>query len=150
MASPRCLVCSMMTMSDVTEDRALSVRRYPCPKCGTYEADFAAAPYVGEFALGSVERAVLSYAIRRMSRGGRELPLIHTEKVKEILANTSLPDPLEQIDNFVVWLAENVRPGSYEDAEDEVHQAVLGAEAPNGVEWAVRNLHEAGLLLKDD
>ena len=143
-----CAICGLPTYG-VKNDTERQVRRYPCPQCAPFDLSVEAGDAIHQTAKGPTERAVLSFAVRRIPRKGREVPLITGGLVRSLVETTKLPDALEQLDNLVVWFGETTQTGEYVNV-DERFQAVVGAARREGVEWATRNLLDVGLLLRGD
>lgn len=147
MASRSCPVCGSLT-HEVQFDSERKVRRYLCGRCGDYRLPVETEAALPDIAKTPKERAVLSYAIRRMART-TEPPLVLPDMVGTIVSTVKLPEPPEQIDNLVIWLGENTESGQYEYV-NETHQAVVGVTSLDGIHWALRSLEETGLVMKRD
>lgn len=113
------------------------------PLCGEYRITEQGRNWLQRNLDDSVERrAVLTHAIRRMvdaNRGG--LVDLTREWVKTIVQTGSLPQPNEQIDNLIAWIAEHTAAGQYVTIGPN-HRAIMGAVDASVVGWALDYLEE--------
>lgn len=78
---------------------------------------------------GAVERvengrAILSYALYRMTQR-EQWAMVSSTLLENILANTFLPSPMEQLDNLVLWCGETQKsPGRETDPTDQTISAI--------------------------
>lgn len=107
---------------------------YDCPRCGPYSLSLE----VNQDLVWWLDRtingaAVLSYALYRMTKGRSDWPIVTTAQLKNILENTTLPLPKEQLDNFVVWLGDSQSSTSHVVSITSQSAAATGAVDINGV-----------------
>ena len=77
---------------------------FECGRCGPYLLSDEASEDLPTLLLRNRPDAEkLSYAIYRMTRK-KNWPLITSEVLHAVIKNVTLPGPLEQLDNFVLWL----------------------------------------------
>src|SRR5262245_51059540 len=139
--------CPVCRTPDVSNESSTSRRRYQCPRCGDYFLSSQADEAIVDIARTRQARAVLSYAIRRMPRPSKGPPTLWSEDVERLVRETKLPDPLEQLDNLVVWLGENTESGTYVEVDD-TYQALVGVASASGLSWVVQSLCDVGILLE--
>ena len=115
-----------------------------CPRCGQYQVDYVTKGYLNleEFTSKS---AILSHAIRKMQRSN-EFPLLDLASIKRIVQNV-LPKPSEQVNNFILWLGDNLPSfGDEVDVYGLVMQAEIGARTQEGMDKVVEHLVEKKLI----
>jgi hypothetical protein len=89
--------------------------------------------------------ALVSNAIRRLGKT-TEWPMVSTIRVDEFL-KTSLPSVREQINNMVIYLAEDTDgPGELTDLETESHQSIAGSKTEAGFVLVLQYLEDSGLV----
>ena len=71
--------------------------------------------------------------------------LLDNDLVKAILKKP-LPSPAEQVNNLIVWFAENLSHGEQFLVQPPTHQSIIGAKNPDGVAFILNHLIEEGLL----
>lgn len=99
----QCPVCNTeLKKTESREDRYF----FECPRCGPYSfSGTAQAMIAGQLERSHEGRARLSHALYRMTK--REpWVLVSSELLKNILENTELPRPQEQLENLILWLGE--------------------------------------------
>ena len=91
--------------------------------------------------------AVLSYAIRRTPRRGRDTTVFDAEACKKIIEQDFLPTPQEQAENLIRWLGTNLPgPGEVVIVSFDVHGAIVGVQSKPGFVFVVNGLVASGLL----
>lgn len=138
-----CPVCnSKLKNSDLRGDRNF----YECPRCGPYSLSFEAKqdlPWYLEQSKNS--RARLSHALYHMTKR-EQWALVTTELLKNILNNTVLPRPHEQLENLILWLGEaQPNMGATIEAEENAIAAV-GVVDISSLGFLASQAIEAGLL----
>lgn len=85
--------------------------RYECEVCGRYDASDS----VLEDKLNSdhdqltvMQRAVLSHRIREANDAGRDVPLLTSYVVEDVIANGKLPTPAQQATNVIRFVGDRV------------------------------------------
>lgn len=99
-----CPVCETeLAKTERRGNRAL----FECPRCGPYSLP-GTAEVMLPMAIEGVEfgRAILSYALHRMTKR-EQWATVSSDVLENILRNTSLPSPMEQLDNLVLWYGQN-------------------------------------------
>jgi len=139
-----CPVCA--SLLEKTEPRG-DATYYSCPRCGQFVLSNTLIATLPGTLEGKDERiAILSHSLRKMQKKGGE-PFQDTDFVKRII-KTKLPNPSQQADNFILWLAENLPgPGERIWVEGATHQSIIGAKSPNGFALVVEHLLKKGYLL---
>ncbi len=101
---------------------------YDCPRCGEFSVDFVMHASLKGILDNDTERiALLSHSVRRM-----KTPLLSKDIVETVLKG-KLPNPMEQADNFILWLGDNVKgPGECMDIRAQTHQSIIGAKSDDG------------------
>jgi len=138
--SEPCPVCK--TISEIENTNPFYIT---CPRCGLYRIYHLNKALLASKPLEPTNVAILSHAIRKMQRN-TEIPLLDPETVAHILQN-SLPKPEEQMNNFVLWLGDNI-PGLGEMVHINglVMQAEIGARTQNGVDAIIDHLVEKNFI----
>lgn len=126
---------------------------YSCRRCGKFEiTEEVFEDYIDGIRKDTDKIALVSYELRQMQReSDDQAPVIHSDLMK-ILLEKELPRPSEQIDNFIIWLGNNL-PGIGETIElipYEDHLPIIGAKTIDGFRLIVNYLKEEGLLSHDD
>ena len=98
-----CPACKTELKSITTRD---DMYFYECPRCGPYSLSGSAAAILPHSLSSTADAATkLSYALYRMSR--REpWAMLDSNLLENIVHNTELPRPIEQLDNLLLWLGE--------------------------------------------
>lgn len=129
--------------------------QYDCVNCGSYiivrTAEKTLKDRFGNIGVAR-KRAVLSHAIRRMGRN-RVTPNLSSEDVQRILAEDFLPTPAEQVNNFILALAEEALSKGYGHFEDIVYRdyrARVGAINAVDVKYIGSCVVDAGLFEEID
>jgi len=126
--SAKCPVCSMEMSEPAHDDFETRAKIYSCPNCGCFKLDPRGQSLVAKISSNNPEQLpLLSYAIRRMNHG-TDFPSVSAELIEEILSNSHLPSPTEQVENLLLWLGENLRFfGEWIRIIPQKHTAVIGA-----------------------
>jgi hypothetical protein len=119
---------------------------FNCPRCGEFLLSRSVLKAFTSQLLKDDEEqiAILSHAIRKMQRRD-EIPCLDSYLIDRLLQN-SLPSLSEQINNFILWLGKNTKPGKAEYVEPSKHQSILGAATPEGFSFVIRHLFEIGFI----
>lgn len=148
-----CPVCKRSAHESVAEAHA--VHYYDCDRCGPYRMTWAAVQHVPRVVRTPEQQAVLSYAIRRMSRVHDEdavplnAPLITRDLMMAILNNTTLPDPPEQVNNLILWIGEHTESG--EGIQIDIYRdgAVIGSATDAGASFVLGYVQSEKLVTVD-
>src|SRR5688572_28919280 len=105
MSSPgreQCPICNSVQAH--TDDRSGDWTKFSCSRCGEYILIGTATATIGP-ALNDEpkRRAILSYAVRRMSCS-KPTPRIGNAVIEHVLSSVTLPKPAEQASNLILWL----------------------------------------------
>lgn len=143
----RCPVCGSGLTYQKPYHAVRPIEYYPCPRCGEYVITIPARASLPHLLRKPGAAALISYFIRRLPRMGEEatpddLPVIKTEFLEAVLEHGKLPEANEQVANMILWLGENTSPGMYVPLNPDLHQSVVGAAEPEGVDWVVGYLRE--------
>ncbi|MEQ1589515.1 MAG: hypothetical protein ABL902_04075 [Gallionella sp.] len=97
--------------------------------------------------LKNSQRAILSYAIRRMGREDSR-PFIFEDNAQSILQNTTLPPATEQLDNLILYLGKTLEePGALLSVlEPNTMRATLGAITATGADWVLQKAIQLELV----
>lgn len=96
---------------------------FDCPACGPYSVSGSVAAFL-EGRLDQVDngRSIVSQALYKMTKGKSNWPMITGPLLDDILKSGAVPSHAEQLDNLLIWLAEETKeygkymaalPGSY-------------------------------------
>jgi len=145
--SDKCPICEQTLIDDhghyppKTGDR----RYFDCPRCGAYILSRSLAQDLSSILKGDNEKiAILSHSIRKMHRRN-EWPYIDSYLITDIL-KISLPNPFEQIDNFVLWLGENASSGESKEVDVYTHQSIFGAKTIDSVRLILNHLFDSRII----
>lgn len=106
-----------------------------CPRCGHYRIEYVAKAYL-QHDWNETKSAILSHAIYKMQKHG-EVPSLDQSMINRILQNP-LPKPMEQINNFVLWLGDHTSGlGDRIDVKKLTLQTEIGALSVNGIDVIV-------------
>ena len=96
-----CPVCSTLLVKEESQgDRYF----YECPRCGPYSLT-GRAKAVLPINLGSEQTASarLSHALSKLNSQERRV-VLSAELLENIISNSSVPGPRDQLDNFILWM----------------------------------------------
>ena len=114
---------------------------FHCPNCGCFQMSFESMTNLP--ALAAKDRRnplLLSHAVRKMnSRTGRR-PTLSRDLIEKIAATTELPTAIEQVENLLLWMANNSTFGERTDGVPETHSAIVGNSKPEGLAAAAEAL----------
>lgn len=141
-----CPVCqsTLKIKQDLSEGR--DGFKFSCPLCGDFIMSRTLVedlPYT--LKTNKDATAKISHAIRQMQRANK-LPVLSENTIDEII-KTQLPNPMEQTDLFIRWLAENSDgPGEGLWVEPDTHKSIIGAKTSNGFALILQHLFNVGLV----
>jgi len=126
--SANCPVCSMEMLEPAHDVFETGAKIYSCSNCGRFELDLRSQSLVDRISSNNPEQlSLLSYAIRRMNHR-TDCPSVSKELIEEILSNSQLPSPAEQVENLLLWLGENLHFfGDQTRIFPKTHTAIIGA-----------------------
>lgn len=137
-----CNICKLPDSIITTEDHDY-IKIVDCKRCGKYSIsrlDITLSDF------SDVNKtSLLSYWIRK----NQSKTLIRLDKdiIKNILKNNSLPEPREQADNLLNWIANaNKKPGSTIKMELNYLVAVVGACDLDNIKMITRHLIDLGMF----
>jgi hypothetical protein len=123
---------------------------YLCPNCGCFELPFESQTNLPSLQMSNPKHlAILSHAVRKMSSGGERWPKLDWELVESILVTTKLPSPTEQVENLLLWLADNTEFGERLHIIPQTHSATVGVTKPETLVAVAQALMERGLARGD-
>ena len=145
--SANCPVCSTEMFEEVHDVFETGGKIYSCPNCGCFKLDPRGQSLVAKIASNSPEQLpLLSYSIRRMNYR-TECPSVSKELIEEILRNSHLPSPAEQVENLLLWLGENLSFfGQRIRIIPQKHTAVIGAASLENFSIVGQELIDSGLF----
>ena len=73
--------------------------------------------------------------------------MVSTQTLANLASNGSLPEPIEYVDQAVMWLAEKSRPGEPITFSAQAHRAVIGATSARGAAWAMKQAVAAQYII---
>lgn len=118
-----------------------------CLRCGPYSVSRTALQDMpSHLQKNQDSRTLLSYALYRMTKGRFDWPMLTSDQLENILKNTVLPLPKEQLDNLIIWLG-----GAQSSPSDMVSIspqsiAATGALDKNGVGFVLEYAVSRGLV----
>jgi len=72
-------------------------------------------------------------------------PKLTWELIESILATTKLPSPIQQVENLLLWLADNTSFGGLFQLIPQTHSAIIGAAGTENLVGAEKALMDSGL-----
>lgn len=141
-----CPVCnSKLIKSDERGDRNF----YECPRCGPYSLSFEAKQDMAwQLSRSENSSARLSHALYHMTKH-EQWALVTNQLLQNILDNTELPKPQEQLENLILWLGETQpNMGATIHAKESAISAV-GVVDIFSLGFLVSQSIEAGLMKGD-
>lgn len=143
-----CPVCTFVLLSEAKRHGGRAF--FECPRCGCFSMTdevFADWPFwLREYE--STRRAILSHALYQMTKR-QQWALLTTGLLENILKNTQLPKPQEQLENLILWLGEN-QPDTGKDVREGKDTAsaiaAAGAVDQGGLVFLVEQAREARLV----
>jgi hypothetical protein len=120
-----------------------------CPRCGPYSLSYEAKqdlPWRLEAGINSSAR--LSHAIYYITKR-EKWALVTAEMLQNILDNTELPRPQEQLENLILWLGEAQPKLGGTIHADESAIAAVGAVDISSLGFLVSHAIEVGLMKGD-
>ena len=117
-----------------------------CPRCGSYSLSYDAQLNLDEY-LRRAENssARLSHALYHMTKR-EKWALVTPALLKNILENTELPRPQEQLENLILWLGE-AQPNLGATIQPEVNvMAAVGVVDTSSLGFLASQAIDAGLL----
>src|ERR1039457_4196952 len=100
-----CPVCNFNMQKPGGNPNAKCAYDFDCDRCGDFSLTGSAAATVGKMCDTPEKKALLSHCIRKQQvNAGR--PVFTSEQITEILKNTTIPTPQEQLDNFIIWFGD--------------------------------------------
>jgi len=112
-----------------------------CRCCGAYELTPSADAELAGPAFGDLDRAKISYALRRRPPQS----LVDTYFIKQVVESVDLPGPTEMLDNAVVFMAEHP-PGTHMTLYARHLRGWVGAVSIDAAGWVMRELHSLNLI----
>ena len=122
----RCQICRIGEVSGHSEsgDR-LSAE---CSNCGRYRI---AKHHLQDLEFDAQRkehlRELLAHLIRRRSRPDEWIPVTPELLERASSGGVTLPGAIEQLDNLILWLAQNTQPGQLLSIEYKAFQSVVGS-----------------------
>ena len=117
-----------------------------CPNCGCFELDHQSAAHLTRGAIGEpAELALLSHNIRGMNQRTR-CPRVTWKLIARILETSSLPSPVEQVENLLLWLGNSNPFGKLVSITPMTHMAIAGATDLDNFGAVVAALEERSLI----
>lgn len=139
----RCPVCGMQANVRKGEQGEL----VDCSQCGDFEMRYELGAF-GSPISNEKLRALASHFIRRMQTA-KARPILD-QSFFESLKESSLPTPLEAMDNFIIYLAGAVRgrPGTQHEFNygDGTIISTIGVCSPKDAHWVIQSLRQSGYL----
>jgi hypothetical protein len=142
--SSHCPVCSNQCHTIQSDENALYL---DCERCGRF-----AITRIAAFDLEVMRQdaqflpAILSHFIRR-AQGERQPPRIDRELLEAIQETSALPGPTEQVDNLLLWFADESKVFGQEFSFGYLEAAAqAGAVDEDAVDFIVRHLVDSKLI----
>jgi len=156
--SKKCPVCNLdVGAFSPFPFKGINCYEVACKRCGVFSVGTRIESYLPHILEGDPRKiAVLSHWIRTKHEsisadeaGRREVILLDGALVDGIIKRPA-PSPAEQADNIVRWLGENIEgPGERVRVAPSTHQAIMGAQTPNGFALVIRYLFDDKTLIGD-
>ncbi len=139
----QCLICS----SALKNSHAQGNRYFfECPRCGSYSmSSTVQATITGHLEKVSEGPARLSHALYRMTKQ-QQWALLTSEVLQNILDNTELPRPQEQLENLILWLGESQPNMGASVRVEDYAIAAVGAVDERSLGFLLNQAKDAGLL----
>ena len=144
--SGQCIICDVQLIGKPIRDANRDIWTALCTNCGKYRiTDSAFEEMKGRRNFHSEYLPLLSHTVRRGERHDNPA-LINVALLERVFGgDLELPDAFEQIENMIIWLAENLRhPGDQVHLSHQTFQAIVGAADATGFEWVLRSAYENG------
>lgn len=147
-----CPVCkATCTYTQLHDQLPDGSRFYPCPRCRAFLLTKDAEDILPAVLKGRADAgAILSHFISRIRRPALDrtivdAPTITPEFLERVVEAERLPDPLEQVDNLILWLGEASRPDRLVHISEDL-QSIIGGLSQEAVGWVRDYLVEEGLV----
>lgn len=136
-----CPLCHIELMG---EPRAFDDKtEVQCHNCGIFRLSGTAVAIVRNAGYAPMERAKLSYGLRRLGGG----VLVTSHSLESIIRDTKLPDASALQDNLLLYMhSELAGPGESMDLWAPAMRGWLGALSSAGSRWVIDHALAAGLL----
>ena len=142
-----CPVCESLLTNLLQSPDGRDVSIFSCPMCGKFTLSNTLVEDLPSTKGSNKDANIkISHAIRLMQQNniGAEL---YTTTIDEIL-NNPLPNPQEQSDIFIRWLANATdKPGELIWVEPATHMTIMGAKSPKGFELVLTHLFDTGIVI---
>jgi hypothetical protein len=137
--------CPLCRMELMGEPRTFGdTFEYQCYNCGLFRLSGTAAAIVANAGYAPMERAKLSYGLRRM--GGNTLLSSHS--LESIIQDTKLPDASALQDNLLLYMqSELAGPGESMELWAPAICGWIGALSATSARWAIDQALGAGLVI---
>lgn len=121
---------------------------FECPGCGPYSlsgaAERALEGLLKKFPDGD---SVLSHALYRMTKGKCDWPMLSSQQLEEILEGNDLPGHMQQLDNFLLWVADVTRDyGRSIKVIPQSWLSAIGAKDIYSFQFIVESAADAGFV----
>ena len=136
--------CPFCRMNLMGEPRSSSGSvGYQCHNCGVFRLSSRAVTVVEKAGYAPMERARLSYGLRRMGGGN----LVNSHLLDSILSDTQLPDASSLQDNLLLHMENELAgPGESMELWAPAMRAWLGALSSAGARWVIDQTLKAELI----
>lgn len=119
---------------------------YECPRCGPYSLSYEVKHDLSwHLSREDDVAAKVSYALYRMTKR-EQWAMLTSDLMENIIRNTELPRPLEQLDNLILWLGEKQPNMGTAVAMSNGAIAATGAADSISVGFLVSQAVDAGLI----
>lgn len=138
-----CPVCeSELVSSEKRGDTAV----FECPRCGPYSLSGTAEAILAS-TLKGVENGsyILSYTLYRMTKREPGV-VVSSDVLGNILKNTLLPSPIEQLDNLILWFGQNQKSSGREISLEAQTISAVGVPDETDLGFIVQYAIERKLL----
>jgi hypothetical protein len=102
-----CIVC--LTPNARRQPGAGDFARFDCPRCGSFAlSGTAESALEGLLAEVPLRRSLMSHTLRRMQLpNDKHIRIINSDDLPTFWNQGRLPTPLQQADNFILWIGDN-------------------------------------------
>ena len=138
-----CVICEIPLDRDTTYGGEQGIYTAHCPNCGKYRiAEDAYEDLVSDWRTRKSKKnyfPLLSHKVRLRQRPD-DPTFVRSEWLQEVFDGAvHFPSAIEQIENLVIYLAENLGPGESRLISYKNSQAVVGAISRNAFGWVLKS-----------
>ena len=144
----QCILCKSQLRQPIEFVGASGLYVLQCPNCGDFRLTQSSYNDIHShwLTVAPDRAALLSHKISRRQQSGNS-PLIDDTLARTVFEGSAdYPSALDQIENLVVFMAEEIDPGDVFDLRKSNCQAVVGAKNSKVLRWVIEQAKEQGLI----